>query len=280
MQTPGSTTAGGVAGPRSGSRRRRAATSATISRPSAARLKPTSATANDTSGDAAELRQRQQRPSVWPKPTTPQGNPPNGTVDFSHSATRPHRANHSGQPGSRAHHDGQQAEQRRGTARTSAASASQGTGARPDADPRQQRHVERQPEQEAVAEPPTSVVAGRVSTQASSANATTAAHHQPTAGSWRRAAAGHDGDRQPRQPRHQRGLHEPASARRARLRVECSASSARVALVVGQPGRRGSACAGARELEVASSVTTAVRVVVAVTGGPASARRAAPSAVA
>ena len=40
-------------------------------------------------------------PSVWLNPTTPQGNPPNGTVDLAHSWATHSAANQSGQPGSR-----------------------------------------------------------------------------------------------------------------------------------------------------------------------------------
>ena len=39
--------------------------------------------------------------SVWLNPTTPQGNPPKGMVDFSHSINAHDPANATGQPGSR-----------------------------------------------------------------------------------------------------------------------------------------------------------------------------------
>ncbi len=39
--------------------------------------------------------------SAWLNPTTPQGNPPNGTVDFNHSARTHTAANQTGHPGKR-----------------------------------------------------------------------------------------------------------------------------------------------------------------------------------
>ena len=96
-QTPGTTTAGGAAW----TLRVDAATTARPPTTMAVRLKPTSTTANDTSGAPPKCAMASSGLSLWLNPTTPQGNPPNGTVDFSHSANTQTPANHSGQPGSR-----------------------------------------------------------------------------------------------------------------------------------------------------------------------------------
>ena len=93
----------------------------------AARLKPTSATANDTSGTPPKCAIASRGLSSWEKPTTPQGNPPNGTVDLSHSASTQMQANHTGQPGSDARRR-REGRTRRGTGPPSPTSASQGTG--------------------------------------------------------------------------------------------------------------------------------------------------------
>ena len=96
MQTPGRTTAGGAASaPGSASSPRRH--QSTISNASAARLNPSNVTAKDTSGAPPICASGSKGPSVWPKPTTPQGNPPNGTVDFAHSASAHRPANQTGQ---------------------------------------------------------------------------------------------------------------------------------------------------------------------------------------
>ena len=80
----------------------------------AATLKPTSATAKRQQRHPAELRQRQQRPVVGlGKPTTPQGNPPNGTVDLSHSWADPDHGEPQRPARQRRTSDGEQSEQRR-----------------------------------------------------------------------------------------------------------------------------------------------------------------------
>ncbi len=62
---------------------------------------PSRAIAKDSSGTPPNWTSDRNGPLVWPKPTTPQGNPPNGTLDFSHSCIAHSSASHSGQPGSR-----------------------------------------------------------------------------------------------------------------------------------------------------------------------------------
>lgn len=67
----------------------------------AAMLTPRSTTANDTSGTPPIWAIGSNGPSVWPNPTAPQGNPPNGTLDLAHSCTAHTAATQIGQPGSR-----------------------------------------------------------------------------------------------------------------------------------------------------------------------------------
>ena len=97
MHSPGSTTAGGAAARAAASPRHQRMISSVM----ADTLNPTSATAKDTSGAPPDVGQRQQRAFGLGEPTTPHGNPPNGTVDLSHSWADHSPANHSGQPGSR-----------------------------------------------------------------------------------------------------------------------------------------------------------------------------------
>ena len=170
----------------------------------AARLNPVSATAKDSSGAPPSCAIGSSGPSVWLKPTTPQGNPPNGTVDLSHSWATHSAANHTGQPG------------RRRTATASSPKRAGNTASHDGqrqprnqphqlAGPRQQRDIERQPEQEAVSETADQVVDSRVSTQASRANATNAVI-PPAERRKARAQQQSAGDRDahPGQPGHQR----------------------------------------------------------------------------
>ena len=96
MHAPGTTTAGGAVF-RVVPRRHHF----TISNVIAAKLNPTSTTANDSSGAPPIWASDSSGPSVWLKATAPQGNPPNGTVDLSHSTAAHNPVNHSGHPGSR-----------------------------------------------------------------------------------------------------------------------------------------------------------------------------------
>src|SRR5258708_1038419 len=94
MQTPGSTTAGSAAFLLSSLCRHHFRTSKVI----AAKLNPVSTSANDSSGAPPNCAIASNGLLVWLKPTTPQGNPPNGTVDLSHSWAAQSAANQNGQP--------------------------------------------------------------------------------------------------------------------------------------------------------------------------------------
>ena len=133
----------------------------TISNAIAARPNPTSVTANDTSGAPPICASGSSGPSVWPKPTTPQGNPPNGTVDLSHSGQRPQSGEPQRPPGQPAHHARRAGRTAPGNSASSSDERQPRQQADQTADPRQQRQVERQPEQEAVAESAASVVDSR-----------------------------------------------------------------------------------------------------------------------
>src|ERR1700694_5418771 len=66
-----------------------------------ARPNPVRTTANDSSGAPPRWASGSSGPSAWLNPTTPQGNPPNGTVDLAHSWAAHSPANQTGQPDSR-----------------------------------------------------------------------------------------------------------------------------------------------------------------------------------
>ena len=123
----------------------------TISRAMAARLNPASTTANDNSGAPPICAMGSSGPLVWLNPTTPQGNPPNGTVDLAHSWATHSAANQSGQPGSRRTATASRPNNA-GKHRLARRQCEPREGADQSADPRQQWHVERQPEQESVPE--------------------------------------------------------------------------------------------------------------------------------
>lgn len=72
-----------------------------ISRAIAAKLEPTSTTPVDNSGTPPSCANGSSGPSTWPNATDPQGKPPNGTIDFSHSCAPHSTANQIGQPGNR-----------------------------------------------------------------------------------------------------------------------------------------------------------------------------------
>jgi hypothetical protein len=94
MHTPGSTTAGGAEVAVS-LRRHHFTTSNVI----AATPNAISATTNDISGAPPSCTMASSGPFVWLKPITPQGNPPKGTVDLSHSCVAHRAANQNAQPG-------------------------------------------------------------------------------------------------------------------------------------------------------------------------------------
>ncbi len=149
MQTPGSTTRGSAAA--SASAGLPCPTSRRPPMPARSAPKPSSATANDSSGTPPSCASGSNGPSVWPKATTPQGNPPNGTLRFQPLLGRPQRREPDRPAGQPPHHDGGEAEQRREhrlRRRTAPATARRRRAHRP----RHQRDVERQPEQEAVPE--------------------------------------------------------------------------------------------------------------------------------
>ena len=100
MQVAGSTTAGGVSAASTVCGRRDAGNHVTISSVIAVALQPTNTIASESSGTPPSRANGRNGPSVWPAATTPQGNPPNGTVDFSHSCAAHNTANQIGHPGS------------------------------------------------------------------------------------------------------------------------------------------------------------------------------------
>ena len=106
MQTPGSTTAGGAASALGSSRPTREPPGAGVPplhdlQIDGGHAEPHQHDRRREQRNPAELDQRQQGALAWPNATDPQGNPPNGKIDFNHSWAAHTTANQSGQPGSR-----------------------------------------------------------------------------------------------------------------------------------------------------------------------------------
>ena len=176
-----------------------------LERPSAAELKPTSSHRQRQQRHPAQLRQRQQRTVRLAETDYAPGESTEWHRTFEPLLGHPDQ----GEPQRPA---GQARARRRRAARTAPETAhtsptAPATGPKPDqsADPRQQRQIERQPEQEAVAERhPDRSVDGRVSTPASTANDSIAAHHQASGGKLAHIRqAGADRREHPRRARHQ-----------------------------------------------------------------------------
>ena len=238
---------------------RRGATSARSPGAMAARLNPISATANDSSGAPPTCATASSGPSVWPKATTPHGNPPNGTVRLQPLLGRPQPGEPQRPAGQPAHRDREQTEHRR-EHRLQHRERQPRHGTDQSADPRQQRDVERQPEQEPVAE--SAGKRGRFAGEHPGQQRERDDRQVPPA--ERREAhaqqqTGDDRDAQLRQTGHD-GLAEPLGARRATGRRLSAGGRRRrrVALARRGPGRRFVVCAAAADSVLAMDDDTSV----------------------
>ena len=98
-----------------------------ISITSAHNAVPSCATAKDTSGAPPHWARTRKGPPAWLKAVTPQGNPPKGTLDLSHSCIDHRHASQIGQPGS-LHTSTAKTPNTAGKLASSSASTTHGTG--------------------------------------------------------------------------------------------------------------------------------------------------------